>query len=82
MTVATIRLFFLLSAAQAWMQAPITPTAAENRRSSHRLYVVGTLKKTAQRVKDSLTSQERTEADLKTGIAAFYDRSSQLWEGK
>jgi hypothetical protein len=35
----------------------------------------------AKRIKDSLTSQERSEQDLKIGIAGFYDRSSKLWEG-
>jgi hypothetical protein len=35
---------------------------------------------TLQRVKRSLTSQERTHEELKLGIAGFYDRSSKLWE--
>ena len=32
------------------------------------------------RVRDSLLSRERTDKDLKDGIAFFYDRSSKLWE--
>jgi hypothetical protein len=43
--------------------------------------MIATLKKKAQRVKESITSQDRTDADLKIGIAGFYDRSSKLWEG-
>mmetsp|Transcript_13336 Transcript_13336/g.28958 ORF Transcript_13336/g.28958 Transcript_13336/m.28958 type:complete len:347 (+) Transcript_13336:39-1079(+) len=34
----------------------------------------------ARRVRDSITSKERTPEDLKVGIAGFYDRSSKLWE--
>jgi hypothetical protein len=32
------------------------------------------------RVRDSVTSKERSRDDLKIGIAGFYDRSSKLWE--
>jgi tocopherol O-methyltransferase len=39
-----------------------------------------TLKKSLQRVKDSLSNRERSREDLKAGIAGFYDRSSKLWE--
>jgi len=42
--------------------------------------MISTLKKTARRVVDSVTSQDRSRADLKIGIAGFYDRSSKLWE--
>lgn len=45
--------------------------------SSTRLDGIGS---TISRVKDSLTSKERSRKDLKIGIAGFYDRSSQLWE--
>jgi tocopherol O-methyltransferase len=38
------------------------------------------LSKTITRVRDSLTSKERSREDLKIGIAGFYDRSSKLWE--
>jgi tocopherol O-methyltransferase len=33
-----------------------------------------------RRIKDSLTSKERSRNELKIGIAGFYDRSSKLWE--
>lgn len=38
------------------------------------------IKSVFRRVKDSLTSKERSREELKIGIAGFYDRSSQLWE--
>ena len=34
----------------------------------------------ARRVRDSILSRDRTDEDLKDGIAFFYDRSSKLWE--
>ena len=40
----------------------------------------GLIGRTWKRVRDSITSQERTREDLKIGIAGFYDRSSKLWE--
>jgi len=33
-----------------------------------------------RRARDSVLSRERTDKDLKDGIAFFYDRSSKLWE--
>lgn len=33
-----------------------------------------------RRARDSITSKERNEEELKIGIAGFYDRSSKLWE--
>ena len=48
--------------------------------STTNLAMVSSLKKGIKRVKDSLTSQERSREDLKLGIAGFYDRSSKLWE--
>ncbi|KAL7452668.1 hypothetical protein ACHAWC_004391, partial [Mediolabrus comicus] len=33
-----------------------------------------------RRARDSFLSKERTDSDLKDGIAFFYDRSSKLWE--
>lgn len=33
-----------------------------------------------RRARDSVLSRERTDEDLKDGIAFFYDRSSKLWE--
>mmetsp|Transcript_12673 Transcript_12673/g.26963 ORF Transcript_12673/g.26963 Transcript_12673/m.26963 type:complete len:363 (+) Transcript_12673:84-1172(+) len=38
------------------------------------------VRSTVRRARDSLLSRERTDADLKDGIAFFYDRSSKLWE--
>lgn len=56
----------------------INPTAA----TSTRLHMgaVKSVSNVARRVRDSLTSKERSREDLKIGIAGFYDRSSQLWE--
>lgn len=48
-----------------------------NTRTSTELHGVRTV---ARRVRDSITSKERTPEDLKVGIAGFYDRSSKLWE--
>ncbi len=38
------------------------------------------VRSTARRVRDSILSRDRTDEDLKDGIAFFYDRSSKLWE--
>jgi len=56
-----------------------SPTAAATttRSQQTRLHAIGSALK---RVKDSVTSQERSREDLKLGIAGFYDRSSKLWE--
>jgi tocopherol O-methyltransferase len=40
----------------------------------------GLLGRTWKRVRDSISSKERSRDDLKIGIAGFYDRSSKLWE--
>lgn len=40
----------------------------------------GQLRSTLVQVRDSLLSRDRTETELKDGIAFFYDRSSKLWE--
>ena len=45
--------------------------------SSTTLFGIGSV---LGRVRDSLTSKERSRDDLKIGIAGFYDRSSKLWE--
>ena len=50
------------------------------RQSFTSLEMVSSIRKTAQRVADSITNKERSREDLKIGIAGFYDRSSQLWE--
>ena len=42
--------------------------------------VLGGMKSTVARVRDSLLAKERSREDLKIGIAGFYDRSSKLWE--
>jgi tocopherol O-methyltransferase len=42
--------------------------------------LVGSVSKSARRVRDSLLNKERSREDLKIGIAGFYDRSSKLWE--
>ena len=52
-----------------------TPTLQSS--SSTSLYGV---RSTARRVRDSILSRDRTDKDLKDGIAFFYDRSSKLWE--
>jgi len=51
-----------------------------NTPSSLQMGLVGGFSSTARRVRDSLLSRERSESDLKIGIAGFYDRSSKLWE--
>jgi len=38
------------------------------------------VKSVVRRIRDSITSKERSRKDLKIGIAGFYDRSSKLWE--
>lgn len=38
------------------------------------------IRSTARRVRDSVLSRDRTDKDLKDGIAFFYDRSSKVWE--
>jgi len=38
------------------------------------------IRSAVRRVRNSLLSRERTDKDLKDGIAFFYDRSSKLWE--
>lgn len=48
-----------------------------NRCTTTTLYGV---RSAVRRVRDSVLSRERTDEDLKDGIAFFYDRSSKLWE--
>ena len=38
------------------------------------------IRSTLVQVRDSLLSRDRTDSELKNGIAFFYDRSSKLWE--
>lgn len=60
----------------------VNPTVGgkASRHSVTSLEMVSSIRKTAQRVADSVTNKERSREDLKIGIAGFYDRSSQLWE--
>lgn len=48
--------------------------------SSTSLTMVSSVRKVARRVRDSVSSRQRSDEDLKIGIAGFYDRSSKLWE--
>jgi hypothetical protein len=64
-----------LNVVQAW-----TPTTPRRTTSTTSLPMVASLGRGLKRVKESLTSQERSREDLKIGIAGFYDRSSKLWE--
>jgi cell division protein FtsL len=48
-----------------------------SRRTSTSLYGI---RSSLARARDSIFSAERSDADLKSGIAFFYDRSSKLWE--
>jgi tocopherol O-methyltransferase len=52
-----------------------SPTSSTTQASS-----TGTQLHLFRRIRDSLTSKERSREDLKIGIAGFYDRSSKLWE--
>jgi tocopherol O-methyltransferase len=65
--------------ADAWIANARFPRSTVPQRSS-RLEMVSSLSKAVKRVKDSISSKERSREDLKVGIAGFYDRSSQLWE--
>jgi tocopherol O-methyltransferase len=47
--------------------------------SSTKLHAIG-IRRTFNRIKDSITNEEYSRSDLKSGIAGFYDRSSKLWE--
>lgn len=74
---------FLLTTSFVKGFAPIHPisthstTTPPSTTSTTSLHGIGS---TLSRVRDSLTSKERTREELKIGIAGFYDRSSQLWE--
>lgn len=50
--------------------------STNSRRLPTRLHITKTLK----RIKDSITSEERSREELKKGIAKFYDESTGLWE--
>jgi tocopherol O-methyltransferase len=68
--------------ADAWIP-PLSVLAREvakpSTSSSTLLSAIG-IGRSLKRVRDSLTSRDRSREDLKIGIAGFYDRSSKLWE--
>lgn len=66
-----------LSGAFATPQSTISTNVPTSATTRHSTTSIGSV---LQRVKDSVTSQERTRDELKLGIAGFYDRSSKLWE--
>ncbi|KAL7506778.1 hypothetical protein ACHAXN_003994 [Cyclotella atomus] len=78
-------LLLLQAAAIVSALSPSQPTSLSNRpttskhsrRSTSSLFGI---RSTLARARDSLVNKERSDADLKDGIAFFYDRSSKLWE--
>jgi hypothetical protein len=77
LVVAVALLFVGSSTAWVTTQLPVRPST---RNTATNLHMVSSLKRGLKRVKDSVTSKERSREDLKIGIAGFYDRSSKLWE--
>lgn len=81
-SIKSLSLITLLLASGTSAFAPLShvntkiPSQAAGR-SSTSLAGIGSV---VTRVRDSITSKERSREDLKIGIAGFYDRSSQLWE--
>ena len=78
--------YFLLLLVGSQKALSFSPTQAvsctiiqknDNRCTTTTLYGV---RSAVRRVRDSVLSRERTDEDLKDGIAFFYDRSSKLWE--
>jgi len=63
----------LTQEAAAFHHQPSAPVT----RSSTQLFGV---RSAVRRARDSVLSRERSQEDLKIGIAGFYDRSSKLWE--
>lgn len=59
------------------MLFPSGGIAEPSQSSSTSLAGIGSV---VSRIRDSVTSKERSRDDLKIGIAGFYDRSSKLWE--
>jgi tocopherol O-methyltransferase len=69
---------FLLVTTAIWGVIADAWTPARNGRTpSSSLAMVSS---TVRRIKESLSAAERSRDDLKAGIAAFYDKSSPLWE--
>ena len=59
---------------------PSTSSSSTALGASKMIPLISTLTKASKKLRDSVSSKERTREELKSGIAAFYDRSSQLWE--
>lgn len=70
-------LLLLIPSTNAFTSNVLGTQVSSTGASSTALSGVGSV---VSRVRDSLTSKERSREDLKLGIAGFYDRSSQLWE--
>lgn len=81
-------LFLFLLTGNVVFQAALSFTNPSSRRShTQHNKISGTgntslfgIRSSARRVRDSFLSRDRTDAELKDGIAFFYDRSSKLWE--
>jgi hypothetical protein len=82
---AAIHLYLLIRAVVVSSLSPSQPSSFTTRtnsgsnggRTSTTLFGI---RSTLARARDSVFSKERSDADLKDGIAFFYDRSSKLWE--
>ena len=75
-----INVFLILlvnNSAQVFVSS-FTPTIIQS--STTRTTSLYGVRSAARRVRDSILSRDRTDEDLKDGIAFFYDRSSKLWE--
>mmetsp|Transcript_11557 Transcript_11557/g.17669 ORF Transcript_11557/g.17669 Transcript_11557/m.17669 type:complete len:346 (+) Transcript_11557:50-1087(+) len=77
MTNHWLRLF--LCAICWWEIAAFAPSSSAKRTSISSTSLYG-VRSAVRRARDSLLSKDRTDKDLKDGIAFFYDRSSKLWE--
>ena len=73
----------LLSNTQVFVSSFTTPIIIQSSSSTTTTKTTTSLygvRSAARRVRDSILSRDRTDEDLKDGIAFFYDRSSKLWE--
>lgn len=75
----SISFIFALCCRSAGAFAARSPSSASTKRSSTTTSLYG-VRSAVRRARDSFLSKERTDSDLKDGIAFFYDRSSKLWE--
>ncbi len=80
-------LFLFLLTGNVVFQAALSFTNPSSRSHTQHNKISGTgntslfgIRSSARRVRDSFLSRDRTDAELKDGIAFFYDRSSKLWE--